>query len=605
MNRTGAQLIVEAFRREGVDTVFGYPGGAVIPLFDALYEAPDIRLILVRHEQAAVHAADGYARASGKVGVCIATSGPGATNTVTGLATARFDSQPLVCVTGQVALSMIGNDAFQEADTVGITQPVTKHNYLARKRAELGTVLRNSFHLAGTGRPGPVVVDVPKDVQLEILDDEYPESASLRGYKPVTKPDPAALAALADAVNQAERPLFFVGGGVVISGAGALVDKALAITEAPYVTSLMGIGALDSFHPSALGMIGMHGSVSANRALTACDLVVGLGVRYDDRATGDTARFAPRARLAHIDIDPSSIGRNIRVELPVVAELGEALEALLPLLRPRDRSAWKAEVEGYRKEEATLVSAELAEEKERRALGKAPSPRQVMRLVNDVFPGSVIATEVGQHQMWAAQFLRFYAPRRWLSSGGLGTMGFGFPAGIGAQAAVDAARRGAESGTKARPTGDEGRPVVVLAGDGSFQMNIQELGTCVQEGLNLVVIVLNNGYLGMVRQWQELFFSRRYSATCLQSGPGCPKGCSTPGPACPDFSPDFAAVARAYGAAGYTAATLDELEAAARAAKAVGRPAVIDCRIEREEEVWPIVPPGKGNDQMLYRGEMI
>lgn len=578
-------MIVEALLREKVEVVFGYPGGTVIPIFNALYDAPDIRVILTRHEQGAVHAADGYARATGKVGVCIATSGPGATNTVTGLATARFDSIPLVCITGQVSRAMLGNDAFQEADTVGITQPVTKHNYLVMKRENLSATLRQSFYLAASGRPGPVVVDVPKDLQNESLDDEYPETVNLRGYRPVTRASEEELRTLAEALNSAEHPLFFLGGGLVVGDAGAAFTKVFEKTGVPVVTSLMGLGIVDSRHPKALGMVGMHGSITANKAITACDLLVGLGVRFDDRATGDTARFAPDAKLAHVDIDPSSIGRNLRVDIPVVGDLRSVLSDLEPLLESRDLGLWLSEIDGFRAHAARFETA-AAMPATARLVGEEslPTPRQVMAEVSKAFAGAVVSTEVGQHQMWAAQFLPFSRPRRWLTSGGLGTMGYGFPAAMGAQAA------------------DPENPVVVIAGDGSFQMNIQELATCVQEHLPVVVVILNNGYLGMVRQWQELFYKRRYSSTCLQAQRGCPQGCNTPGPHCPPYMPDFAGIARAYGALGYEVDTMESLASALAQARGSGRTVVIDCHIAREENVWPMVAPGMGNDQMIYEG---
>ncbi|PKL07236.1 MAG: acetolactate synthase, large subunit, biosynthetic type [Spirochaetae bacterium HGW-Spirochaetae-9] len=584
-------MIVEALRRENVDTVFGYPGGAVIPIFDALYDASSIRVILVRHEQAAVHAADGYARATGRVGVCIATSGPGATNTVTGLATARFDSVPLVCITGQVSRAMIGADAFQEADTIGITQPVTKHNYLVMKRSGLGAMLKQSFHIAASGRPGPVVIDVPKDLQLEKLDDEYPESVTIRGYKPDGSAPLDDVKALAAAIEEAKRPLFLVGGGMVIAEAAGIFGSILAATGIPVVTSLMGIGVVGSSHPRNLGMIGMHGSIEANKALTACDLLVGLGVRFDDRATGNTARFAPEAKIAHVDIDPSSIGRNLRVDIPVVGDLRLVLEELAPLLHSKAATEWVEAVEGFR------GFARAFEGRHEGEVGATPTPRAVLSVVNELLPEAIVATEVGQNQMWAAQYLAFDHPRRWLTSGGLGTMGYGFPAGMGAQAA------------QARGDALPGKSVVVIAGDGSFQMNIQELATCVQEDLPLIVVVMNNGYLGMVRQWQELFFDRRYSSVCLQSRRSCDrtcgKECAMPDGRCPPYSPDFAAIARAYGALGFSAKTLEEFRNALSAAIDARRPAVIDCAIGREENVWPIVAPGKGNDEMLYKGVLV
>lgn len=575
-------MIVEALRREHVDIVFGYPGGAAIPIFNALYDAPDIRVVLNRHEQAAVHAADGYARATGRVGVCIATSGPGATNTVTGLATARFDSVPLICITGQVTRALIGNDAFQEADTVGITQPVTKHNYLVMKRSSLGSVLKQSFYLAASGRPGPVVIDVPKDVQYELFDDDYPDTVSIRGYKPVGHAPLDQVRQLAGEISRARKPLFFLGGGMTIANAQESFMQIFEATGVPVVTSLMGIGIMDSQHPLNLGMIGMHGSIAANMALTACDLLVGLGVRFDDRATGEPSRFAPNAKIAHIDIDPSSIGRNMRVDFPLVGDLDLVLKDMVPFLASADLSPWIEEVESFKNYGLKFSAA-----KSQGVADALPSPKEILDVVSDVFPDAVITTEVGQNQMWAAQYLPFSRPRRWLTSGGLGTMGYGFPAALGAQA------------------GKPDDTVVVIAGDGSFQMNIQELATCVQENLPVIVVILNNGYLGMVRQWQELFHNRRYSSTCLQFRSGCPKGCNTPGPQCPPYSPDFAGIARAYGAEGYMTVTLSEFRDAAVAARDLRRPTVIDCRIAREANVWPIVAPGKGNDQMLYEGVQV
>jgi acetolactate synthase-1/2/3 large subunit len=590
-------MIVEALKQEGVDTVFGYPGGAVIPIFDALYDAKEIRLILTRHEQAAVHAADGYARVTGKVGVCIATSGPGATNTVTGLATARFDSVPLVCITGQVSRAMIGNDAFQEADTVGITQPVTKHNYLVTKRENLAEIMRKSFFLAANGRPGPIVVDVPKDVQNETYEDTYPAQVMIRGYKPVGSPEPKALRALSAALAQSKKPLFFLGGGMVIANAEETFDKILQATGVPVITSLMGIGVVDSRHPLNLGMVGMHGSVAANKALTACDLLIGLGVRFDDRATGEPSRFAPHAVKVHVDIDPSSIGRNIDIDIPVIADLRLALDELLPLLPVSPESEklepWLSEIKCYKSLEQRLASSATQDatkgtkQSAPRESDNPPDPREVLDALNETFPDAVVSTEVGQNQMWAAQYLAFSKPRRWLTSGGLGTMGYGFPAGMGAQAS------------------DPHNPVIVVAGDGSFQMNIQELATCVQQSLPVIVVILNNGYLGMVRQWQELFYKRRYSSTCLESRDGCNRGCVDMEKQSLPYMPDFAGIAKAYGAQGYRTETLAQFKAALQAVKNCCYPTVIDCAIAKEANVWPMVAPGKGNDQMLYKNTSV
>jgi acetolactate synthase-1/2/3 large subunit len=460
------------------------------------------------------------------------------------------------------------------------------------KREKLGSLLKQSFHLASSGRPGPVVIDVPKDIQNEIMADEYPDTVSIRGYQPASRASEEEMEALAYALKKAKRPLFFLGGGLVIANARDEFNAVFQSTGIPVVTSLMGIGIVDSAHPLNLGMVGMHGSIAANKALTACDLLVGLGVRFDDRATGDTARFAPHARIVHVDIDPSSIGRNLHVDIPVVGDLKFVLEDLAAKLESNtavaEYGAWLeriGEFKSYAKRfEENLPSKNQAGAAHLPGEESLPTPKEVLDLVNELFPDAVVATEVGQNQMWAAQYLRFSKPRHWLTSGGLGTMGYGFPAGMGAQAA------------------DASKPVVVIAGDGSFQMNIQELATCVQEGLPVVVVILNNGYLGMVRQWQELFFERRYSSTCLQVQLGCNRSCNSPGSHCPPYMPDFAGIAKAYGALGFKTETLDELRKAVLDSRASRRPTVIDCRIAREANVWPIVAPGKGNDQMLYEG---
>ncbi len=571
MKISGARQVVEALKKENVDVIFGYPGGVVIPIFDVLYSEPDIRVVLTRHEQGAAHAADGYARSTGKVGVLLVTSGPGATNTVTGLATANFDSIPLVCITGQVSRDMIGNDAFQEADTVGITRPVTKHNFLVTRREGLGKTLREAFFIARTGRPGPVVVDIPKDIFLSEAEEDYPEEISIRGYSPVLKGHKGQIRRAAQAVNQAQKPLFFVGGGVHISGAVDVFREIVSKTGCPVVSSLMGIGVLPGDDPANLGMIGMHGTYAANMAVSDCDLLFGIGVRFDDRATGDLAKFAPEARIIHVDIDPTSISRNVPVEIPIVGDAKTILEEFLPLLRKTGSDSWKKTLEAWKVEKPVPKITGV----------KHLSPSFVIEAIHDEFPEAVIASEVGQNQMWTALYYCFRGSRQWLTSGGLGTMGYGFPASIGAQ------------------VGCPDKRVIDIAGDGSFQMNIQELATAVQERLPLIVAILNNGFLGMVRQWQELFQEGRYSSTCLL--PGGNKRENGKAYSHEEYVPDFMKIAEAYGAYGMRAKTEEDVRRVLAEAKEINdRPVVIDFHIEPEVNVWPMVPPGAGLREMIF-----
>jgi acetolactate synthase I/II/III large subunit len=572
MKRTGSQLVVDALKAEKVDVLFGFPGGVVIPVFDALYGERSIRLVLTRHEQGAVHAADGYARSTGRPGVCLVTSGPGATNTVTGLATANFDSVPLVVITGQVSRKMIGNDAFQEADIVGISRSVTKHNYLVTDRKDLGRIMREAFYIATSGRPGPVLVDIPKDVLLESSDTPLPESVSIRGYNPVYKGHPMQIRKAAGLLAKAKRPLFYVGGGLHSSLAADVFRKIVAKVDVPTIVSLMGISVLPSDHPRLLGMLGMHGTYAANMAVQGCDLLFAVGTRFDDRATGEISKFAPGARVVHIDIDPASISRNVAVEVPIVGDARLVLEELLPQLEAPAIAEWTAQTDEW---------------KRARPLTEIPdtdklSPTTVIRAISAAFPEAIVTTEVGQNQMWTALYYTFHEPRTFLTSGGLGTMGYGFPAAIGAQ------------------LGNPGKRVIDIAGDGSIQMNIQELATAVAERLPVIVAILNNGYLGMVRQWQELFYNRRYSGVCLERTEGCPPDCSSPGNQCPGYSPDFVKLAEAYGAVGIRVAKPSEIGPALERAKAVtDRPVFIDFVVQREANVWPMVPAGAGNDEMM------
>lgn len=561
MRLTGAAAVWESLVREGVDTVFGISGGAVIHLYHALPDFP-IHHVLTRHEQAAAHAADGYARATGRVGVCIATSGPGATNLVTGLATAYMDSSPVVAITGQVSSNIIGTDAFQEVDITGITLPITKHNYLVTDVEDLPTVLKEAFTIARSGRPGPVLIDVAKDVQAADLDYHYPDEVHLRGCPRMG--DPAAgIARAAEMLNEALRPLFIAGHGVILANAedalAALVEEA----GVPVVTTLLGIGALPETHPLCLGMAGMHGEAYANLALGEADLIVALGCRFDDRLTGPVAKFGRQARIVHVDVDPVEIDKNVAVDLAVVADLADVLPALIPLVRANgatpERQAWLGRIEEW-----------YAESLRRDILGQETDdlvPQWVIRQIWQATEGEVlVVSDVGQNQMWEAQYFTHHRQRGLLSSGGLGTMGFALPAAIGAQM---------------------GRPdeqVWVTAGDGGFQMNVQELATVVQEKLPLKMAVLNNGYLGMVRQWQQLFFEGRYSGTPL-------------------LGPDFARLAEAYGIPGITVREKSEVEEVVRRASQMEGPVLMDFRIVQEENVYPMVTPGAGVVDMIRRPE--
>ncbi len=572
MRRTGSQTVIDALHAEKVEVLFGFPGGVVIPVFDALYGEKEIRLVLTRHEQGAVHAADGYARSTGKPGVCLVTSGPGATNTVTGLATANFDSIPLVVITGQVSRKMIGNDAFQEADIVGISRSVTKHNYLVTERKDLGRIMREAFYIATSGRPGPVLVDIPKDVLLESSEEPLPETVSIRGYNPVYKGHPMQIRKAAHLLGKAKKPLFYVGGGMNISGAAEAFRKTIEKVNVPTIASLMGISVLPSQHPRFLGMLGMHGTYAANMAVQNCDLLFAIGTRFDDRATGEIAKFAPNSTVVHVDIDPASISRNVAVSVPIVGDARMVLEDMLPQLEAPDIGEWVSLTDEWKK---THPVTEIPD-------NDRLSPTAVIRAIAEAFPEAIVTTEVGQNQMWTALYYNFREPRTFLTSGGLGTMGYGFPAAIGAQ------------------LGNPGRRVIDIAGDGSIQMNIQELATAVAEGLPVIVAILNNGYLGMVRQWQELFYNRRYSATCLERDARCPPDCASPGAQCPPYSPDFVKLAEAYGAVGIRVAAPAEIgPALARAREVTDRPVFLDFLIQREANVWPMVPAGAGNDEMM------
>lgn len=561
MQATGAYILLESLKREGVDVLFGYPGGAVIDIYDELPRHPHIRHILTRHEQGAVHAADGYARASGKVGTCLVTSGPGATNTVTGIATAYCDSIPMVIITGQVPTGLIGNDAFQEVDIVGITRPCTKHNFLVKRVEDLALTIRQAFYLARTGRPGPVLIDLPKDVVQAVTEFEWPDEISMRSYNPTYKPNIYQLRRASEQIAASRKPLLLCGGGVIMSNASEVIKEMAKTLQIPVVSTLMGLGSFPSTDPLFLGMVGMHGTYAANMALNNADLLICAGARFDDRVTGKLAAFASKAKIIHIDIDPTSIRKNVQVEVPVVGDCRLALKEILDICKSRYASHdWKKEHEDW--------VQETAHWKEEQPLtwqpGEKIKPQQVIEALRHLTRGeAIITTEVGQHQMWAAQFYSFTEPRTLLTSGGLGTMGYGFPAAIGAQLALP------------------DKMVITVAGDGSIQMNIQELATAVANKLPVKVVILNNGHLGMVRQWQELFYNRNYSSTNMEA------------------QPDFVKLAEAYGAEGYRIEKPEDLLPELEKALSTPNPAFIDVRVEREENVYPMVPTGAALDEML------
>jgi acetolactate synthase-1/2/3 large subunit len=560
MKLSGAQIFFECLKAEGVDTIFGFPGGAVIDLYDEMGKHK-IRHILVRHEQGAIHMADGYARATGRVGVCLVTSGPGATNTVTGVATAYMDSIPVVIFTGQVPTHLIGNDAFQEVDIIGITRPCTKHNYLVKDVADLARIIREAFYLASSGRPGPVLVDLPKDVISNKTEFKYPRKVALKGYKPTYEAHMGQIKRAYDEVVSAKRPVIYAGGGVIHSNAAEELRQFGETMRCPVTTTLMGLGGFPAPHDLWLGMLGMHGTFRANMAVAHADLLVAIGARFDDRVTGKLADFAPEAKIIHVDIDPTSISKNVLVDIPIVGDCKDALKKLLRLAEehpPKNlesaREPWLDQIETWRQ------IYPLAYEQGPDVI----TPQFVVEKIYELSKGkAIITTEVGQNQMWTAQYYHFVEPRTLLTSGGLGTMGYGFPAAIGAQAAFP------------------DRLVIDIAGDGSIQMCIQELIVAVENNLPVKVAILNNQYLGMVRQWQQHFYERRYAQTCLSA------------------APDFVKLAEAYGAAGLRAKKPNEVEPIIREAFATPRPVIMDFVVNPEECVYPMVPAGAPMTEML------
>ncbi len=559
MKKTGSQIIVESLKKEGVDIIFNYPGGAVIPLFDELQNAP-FRQILVRHEQAAVHAADGYARATGKVGVVIVTSGPGATNTVTGIATAFMDSAPIVVLTGQVPTLLIGNDAFQEADIVGITRPCTKHNYLVKDIKDLARTLKEAFYVARSGRPGPVLIDLPKDVLVNSTEFKYPEKVFIRGYQPTYEGHLGQIQRAVKLMLKSKKPVLYVGGGIISSNASKELTLFAEKLGIPVTMTLMGLGGIPGNHPLSLGMLGMHGTYWANMSIMESDLLIAIGSRFDDRVTGKIEAFAPQAKIIHIDIDPTSISKNVRVDLPIVGDCKHILSKILSLLGEEDIAAFKAGMEKWHHQIDKFKAIHNMSYEQKEII----KPQYVIEKIFELTKGdAIISTEVGQNQMWTAQYFSFLKPRTLLTSGGLGTMGYGLPAAMGAQAAFP------------------NKLVIDISGDGSFQMNSQELATVVQYHLPVKVVILNNGYLGMVRQWQEFFYGKRYASVSLEG-----------------VSPDFVKLAEAYGAVGLRATKPEEVLPILKKAFSIPGPVIIDFEIDPEENVYPMVPAGEPLNQM-------
>ncbi len=565
IRRSGAFALIDSLQRHGVKHIFGYPGGAILPIYDELYRAEargDLQHILVRHEQGASHAADGYARATGKVGVCFGTSGPGATNLVTGIATAHLDSIPMVIVTGQVGRPVIGTDAFQEIDIFGITLPIVKHSYVVRNASDMARIVAEAFHIASTGRPGPVLIDVPKDVGLEECDyvPIEPGDVHISGYRPTVKGNPRQINAALHLIDAAQKPLLYVGGGAIAANAHAQIQELAERFQIPVTTTLMGIGAFDEHHPLSVGMLGMHGSAYANYAVSECDLLIAVGARFDDRVTGKLDEFASHAKVIHIDIDPAEVGKNRTPEVPIVGDVRHVLEQMLQRTRELDfpthssqTEAWLDRIDRWQKD--FPLTAPHYE--------GSISPQEVIVEVGRQAPHAYYTTDVGQHQMWAAQFLK-NGPRRWISSAGLGTMGFGVPAAMGAKVALP----------------DD--QVICISGDASFQMNLQELGTLVQYGINVKTVILNNGWQGMVRQWQEAFYEERYSSSNMQTG-----------------MPDIELLGKAYGMKGICVRDYSQLESAIAEMFAHDGPVVMEVHVKKDENCYPMVAPGKSNSQMV------
>jgi len=572
MDITGRKLFVKALQEEGVDTIFAYPGGMVTDLVDELYKQDSIHVVLPRHEQALIHEAEGYAKATGRVGVCLVTSGPGATNTITGIADAHYDSIPLVIFTGQVPQSLIGNDAFQEVDIVGMTRSIVKYGVTVRDRKDLGKIIKMAFHIASSGKPGPVLIDIPKDIQTQSGPATYPDHVDIRGYKPNETVHIGQLKKAYKMLKSAKQPLLLAGGGVNISGAQELLTTFAEKMRVPVVTTVMGKGAIPTDHPLYIGNSGMHGRYAANMAVSECDVLFSVGTRFNDRITGDLNEFAPKAKIVHLDIDASSISRNVVVDVPVVSDAKIALEHLVEWAEPKNTDKWLAKISTWQEENPLEM---------RRDHGL--SPQMIMETINETFPQGIVVTDVGQHQMWATQYITMPRGKQMITSGGLGTMGFGFPAAIGAK------------------IGDPDQEVVCITGDGGMQMNMQEMATAICEKVPLTVCILNNNYLGMVRQMQQLY-GKRYEITCLRRQVGCPDGCKGPNAACPPYVPDFVKWAESYGAHGIRVQSEEEArEALAKAKEYKDAPTVIEFMIATDELVLPMVKSGNPMSEMILK----
>lgn len=564
MKISGAELFVKALKKEHVDVLFAYPGGQAIDLFNALYGERDIQVILPRHEQGLVHAADGYARSTGKVGVCLVTSGPGATNLVTGIATANYDSVPLVCFTGEVPTNLMGKDSFQEVNIVDITRSICKYAVTVTKREDLAETIKKAFYIAKNGKPGVVVVDLPKDIQQELGSDHYPAEISIQGYKPNTTVHEDQIEKALEILNRAKKPLFLIGGGVNIAHANNELTKLAELTGIPVVTTIMGKGALPTTHKLYVGNIGIHGCYAANHAISNCDVLFAIGTRFNDRITGKTEEFAPNATIIHVDIDSTSISRNVKANIPIVADAKNAICALLEKAISLNIKEWTTQIDTWKEKYPIHMEA------------KGMTPQMIIQHINNTFDEAIIATDVGQNQLWATQFLELNHHKQMLTSGGLGTMGYGFPAAIGAK------------------IGNPEKNVIVISGDGGMQMNIQEMATAVANELPIIICILNNGYLGNVRQWQEMFFDKRYSSTCMRYRKSCSVTCNTPDQCCPEFIPDFIKLAESYGAKGIRVTETEDIELALLTAKKNTKtPTVIEFIIDREINVMPIVQPGQ------------
>lgn len=573
MDITGRKLFVKALQEEGVDTLFGYPGGTVTDLFDELYKQDGIEVVLPRHEQGLIHEAEGYAKSTGKPGVCLVTSGPGATNIMTGLADAHYDSIPLVCFTGQVPLNLIGNDAFQEVDIVGMTRSITKYGVTVKNREELGRIIKMAFHIATTGKPGPVLIDIPKDIQTTAGSAEYPKTVQIRGYKPNTTVHVGQLKKAYKLLKSAKKPLILAGGGINIARANDRLLQFAETMQIPVVTTIMGKGAIPTSHPLYVGNSGMHGKYAANKAVSECDVLFSIGTRFNDRITGDLNEFAPKAKIVHIDVDTASISRNVVVDVPIVSDANLALEKLLEWAESKDTRSWQKEIAVWDKENPLAMRKD-----------HGMTPQMILEHINNSFENAIYVTDVGQHQMWATQYLEINEGNQLITSGGLGTMGFGLPAAIGAK------------------IGNPDREVVCISGDGGLQMNIQEMATAVVQGAPVIICLFNNYYLGMVRQMQQLFYGKRYEATCLRRRKNCPANCKGPNESCPPYTPDFIALANSYGAHGIRVEKEEDIQKALdEARKYTDTPTIIEFMISTDEIVLPMVKGGNPMSEMILK----